>query len=145
MPEGHAEHETLDRAEPKATVSTRRLSGKNQFILLIVVTALLGAGVFLGPRASRRPEQAIASASSQTTPDGGFRATHAQWADLKIEPVNSIDFPLADDTDGKIATDDDLTTPVFSPYTGRVVKLFVRAGDTVRQGEPLFAVQAAEF
>ena len=56
-----------------------------------------------------------------------------------------MDFPQVEDTDGKIANDDDLTTPVFSPYTGRVVKLYARAGDTVHQGDPLFAVQAAEF
>jgi cobalt-zinc-cadmium efflux system membrane fusion protein len=59
--------------------------------------------------------------------------------------VKLIDFPHAEDTDGKIANDDDLTTPVFSPYTGRVVKLYARAGDVVHQGDPLFAVLAAEF
>jgi cobalt-zinc-cadmium efflux system membrane fusion protein len=144
-PAGHAEPETRDRAEQKATVPPRRLSRKRQFILLIVITALVGARVFLGPRVLRKPEEATASASTQTTPDGGFRATSAQWADLKVEPVKQIDFPAAEETDGKIATDDDLTTPVFSPYTGRVVKLFARAGDTVHQGDPLFAVQAAEF
>ncbi len=59
--------------------------------------------------------------------------------------MKQVDFPQAEDTDGKIANDDDLTTPVFSPYTGRVVKLYARAGDSVHQGDPLFAVQAAEF
>jgi cobalt-zinc-cadmium efflux system membrane fusion protein len=87
----------------------------------------------------------MAPTGSQVTADGGFKTTNAQWADLKIEPVKQVEFPQAEDTDGKIANDDDLTTPVFSPYTGRVVKLFARAGDTVHQGDPLFAVQAAEF
>jgi cobalt-zinc-cadmium efflux system membrane fusion protein len=122
-----------------------RLSRKHQIILLLVVTVLVGAGVFLGPRALQKPEDVAAPAESQTTADGGFKATNAQWADLKIEPVKLIDFPHAEDTDGKIANDDDLTTPVFSPYTGRVVKLYARAGDVVHQGDPLFAVLAAEF
>jgi cobalt-zinc-cadmium efflux system membrane fusion protein len=122
-----------------------RLSRKRQFILLIVVTALVGAGVFLGPRALRKPEEAAAPAESHVTAEGAFKTTNAQWADLKIEPVKQMDFPQAEDTDGKIANDDDLTTPVFSPYTGRVVKLFARAGDVVHQGDPLFGVQAAEF
>ncbi len=122
-----------------------RLSRKRQLILLIVVTGLVGVGVFLGPRVLRKPEEAVAPSESQITANGGFRTTNAQWADLKIEPVKLVDFPRAEDTDGKIAIDDDLTTPVFSPYTGRVVKLFARAGDVVHQGDPLFAVQAAEF
>jgi len=122
-----------------------QLSRKRQFVLLLVVTALVATGVFLGPRALHKPDEATAPPESQATADGGFRATNAQWADLKIEPVRQMDFPQVEDTDGKIANDDDLTTPVFSPYTGRVVKLYARAGDTVHQGDPLFAVQAAEF
>jgi cobalt-zinc-cadmium efflux system membrane fusion protein len=122
-----------------------RLSPRRQVILLVVVTGLVGMGVFLGPRALQKSEEASAPVESQATADGGFKATAAQWADLKIEPVRQMEFPQAEDTDGKIANDDDLTTPVFSPYSGRVVKLFARAGDTVHQGDPLFAVQAAEF
>jgi membrane fusion protein, heavy metal efflux system len=122
-----------------------RLTRKRQLVLLAFTAAFVGAGVFLGPRAFQKPEEASTSAGTQVTPDGGFRMTNAQWADLKIEPVQQRDFPQAEDTDGKIANDDDSSTPVFSPYTGRIVKLYVRAGDTVRQGDPLFAVQATEF
>jgi membrane fusion protein, heavy metal efflux system len=131
-----------DLADVKGPV---RLTRKRQLVLLLVVTGLVGAGVFVGPRVLTKPEEATAPAESQITADGGFKTTNAQWADLKIEPVKQFDFPQAEDTDGKIANDDDLTTPVFSPYTGRVVKLFARAGDTVHQGDPLFAVQASEF
>ena len=46
---------------------------------------------------------------------------------------------------GKIATDDDTTTPVFSPYSGRVSTVFAKAGDVVRAGDPLLAVDASEF
>jgi len=48
-------------------------------------------------------------------------------------------------TEGKIANNDDATTPVFSPYSGRVTKLFVKAGDRVERGDPLLAVAASEF
>ncbi len=109
------------------------------------MTALIASGIFLGPSLLVKPEQNEAPAVSQTTPNGGFKATDAQWADLKIEPVRQMVFPRAEDTDGKIATDDNLTTPVLSPYTGRVVKLYASAGDTVHRGDPLLAVQAAEF
>jgi cobalt-zinc-cadmium efflux system membrane fusion protein len=48
-------------------------------------------------------------------------------------------------TDGYIASDDDLTTPVFSPFSGRVTKVFAKLGDSVRKGSPLMAVEASEF
>jgi cobalt-zinc-cadmium efflux system membrane fusion protein len=50
-----------------------------------------------------------------------------------------------DDTDGKIAVDDNRTTAVYSPYTGRVTRVFAKVGDRVRAGAPLFAIDASEF
>ncbi|MBV8585549.1 MAG: efflux RND transporter periplasmic adaptor subunit, partial [Verrucomicrobia bacterium] len=47
--------------------------------------------------------------------------------------------------EGKIANDDDTTTNVLSPYSGRVSKIYVKAGDTVKQGDPLLDLQASEF
>ena len=48
-------------------------------------------------------------------------------------------------TDGKIAINEDTTTPVFSPYSGRVSRLIARPGDLVERGAPLFAIEASEF
>jgi cobalt-zinc-cadmium efflux system membrane fusion protein len=48
-------------------------------------------------------------------------------------------------TDGRIAINDDTTTPVFSPYSGRVSRLIARPGDFVERGAPLFAIEASEF
>src|SRR5262249_3749975 len=40
---------------------------------------------------------------------------------------------------------EDRSTPIFSPYAGRVLKLFVKPGDTVTIGQPLFTVQATDM
>jgi cobalt-zinc-cadmium efflux system membrane fusion protein len=74
-----------------------------------------------------------------------FRPTAAQWADFAVQSVQSAPFQDRQETDGKIATNDDRTTPVFSPFTGRVTKVLVQAGQVVKKGEPLFAVQASEY
>ena len=47
-------------------------------------------------------------------------------------------------TEGKIAIDEDRSTPVFSPYAGRVTKLLARPGDSVVKGQPLFVIEAAD-
>jgi len=48
-------------------------------------------------------------------------------------------------TEGTIAVDDDLTTPVFSHYSGRVTKVIALLGDVVEPGAPLFVIHASEF
>ena len=77
--------------------------------------------------------------------DSTFKATDRQWASLKLQKIADGVFQDAAVTDGKIALDDELVTPVFSPYSGRVTKLIARPGDDVARGDPLFAVEASEL
>jgi membrane fusion protein, heavy metal efflux system len=73
-----------------------------------------------------------------------YTPTPAEWASLTIEPVTEQVFRAETLTEGKIAVDEDRSTPVFSPYVGRVTKLLVRPGDSVTQGQPLFVIEAAD-
>jgi cobalt-zinc-cadmium efflux system membrane fusion protein len=68
-----------------------------------------------------------------------------QWASLTIEPVSEVVFRAEHLTEGKIAVDEDRATLVYSPYAGRVVKLFARPGDAVVAGQPLFAVESPDL
>src|SRR5882757_11460011 len=52
--------------------------------------------------------------------------TPPEWASLTIEPVTEKAFRAEHVTEGKIAVDEDRSTPVFSPYAGRVTKLLAR-------------------
>src|SRR6202158_962424 len=77
----------------------------------------------------------------------GYSATPPpppQRAPLTIEPVTGRTFRAETVTEGKVAVDEDKSTPVFSPYAGRVMKLMVRPGDNVTQGQPLFVIEAAD-
>ena len=73
-----------------------------------------------------------------------YTPTPAEWASLTIQPVTERAFHTEHVTEGKIAVDDDRSTPVFSPYAGRVTKLLARPGDSVTQGQPLFVIEAAD-
>ena len=73
-----------------------------------------------------------------------YTPTPAEWASLTIEPVTERSFRAETLTEGKVAVDEDRSTPVFSPYAGRVTKLMVRPGDSVTQGQPLFVIEAAD-
>jgi cobalt-zinc-cadmium efflux system membrane fusion protein len=73
-----------------------------------------------------------------------YTPTPAEWATLTIEPVTGRAFRAEHVTEGKVAVDEDRSTPVFSPYAGRVTKLLARPGDSVTQGQPLFVIEAAD-
>ena len=108
----------------------------------LAVAALIG-GVWMlntGPgNAVARPDKTVRDA------DGAFRPSETQWASLKLAPVRQVSFRDERATDGKIAINDDTTTPVFSPYSGRVSRLIAKPGDPVERGAPLFAIEASEF
>ena len=115
------------------------------------VALVIGAGAVLVARARwTGPDQAEAAIeqvkpATKANPEAGFRPTAPQWATLTIEPVAPARFRSVLATDGKIAIDDDHTTPIFSPYAGRVKQLMARAGDTIKQGQPLFTVEATDM
>ena len=75
---------------------------------------------------------------------GQFHPTPAQLSDLPIDTAVLRRFPGLVQTDGTIAQNDDATTPVFSPFSGAVVRILVRAGDKVEKGAPLMIVAATE-
>src|SRR6184192_3376779 len=83
--------------------------------------------------------------SSQSRKGGTrYTPTPAEWASLSIQPVAEKAFRAEHVTEGKIAIDEDRSTPVFSPYAGRVTRLLARPGDRVVKGQPLFVIEAAD-
>lgn len=115
---------------------------------VIVLALVAGAAVWFGP--SRRADAEEASAKpmpAALSPDhaGAFALSAEQLATLTVETVMRREFHEEILTEGKIGVDEHRVTPVFSPYPGRVVQIFSRIGDYVKQGQQLFSVQANEM
>jgi membrane fusion protein, heavy metal efflux system len=75
---------------------------------------------------------------------GGFRPDSAQWANISLGTVTARKFPGLVSVEAQVATDDDTTTQVFSPFTGQVLNIAVKAGDHVAKGQVLATVAASE-
>jgi membrane fusion protein, heavy metal efflux system len=133
----------LNRPQSRA----RALPARVQVLVVAVLVFAAGAGVWVAKSRTnsdvRDPDRAALSPSKKGA--GVFYPTAAQWATLTVEPVQQRVFRAEHVTEGKIAVDEDRSTPIFSPYAGRVLKLFVKPGDTVTVGQPLFTVQAADM
>jgi cobalt-zinc-cadmium efflux system membrane fusion protein len=84
--------------------------------------------------------------SSQARRVGAFyRPTESQWTSFDTEEVTQQNFRTERITEGKIAIDDDLATPIFSPYSGRVTRILAKPGEVVAKGQPLFVVEATDM
>ncbi|MEW6454268.1 MAG: efflux RND transporter periplasmic adaptor subunit [Pseudomonadota bacterium] len=120
----------------------RALSKRAQILIAAAVVAVATGGAY--PLMHDRSEPKV-ELSSQAKRSQRFAPTEAQWATLTVEPVEKRVFRSEHVTEGKIAVDEDRSTPIFSPYAGRVMRLFAKPGDTIERGQPLFTVEAADM
>ena len=120
----------------------RALSKRAQILIAAAIVAVATGGAYLLMYDRSEPKVEL---SSQAKRSQRFAPTDAQWATLTVEPVEKRVFRSEHITEGKIAVDEDRSTPIFSPYAGRVMRLFAKPGDTIERGQPLFTVEAADM
>ena len=121
----------------------QRLS-RGQRVVTVAVLAVVGAAAYgYAQIGDTKPKHSEVSSQSRKGLQR-YTPTAAEWASLTIQPVTERAFRAEYVTEGKIAIDEDRSTPVFSPYTGRLTKLLVRPGDSVTKGQPLFVIEAAD-
>ena len=68
-----------------------------------------------------------------------------EWASLTIEEIENHSFNSEVVTEGKVQVNEDRSTPIFSPYAGRVTRLLAKAGEMIQRGQPLFVVEATDM
>jgi cobalt-zinc-cadmium efflux system membrane fusion protein len=115
-----------------------------QIVAALAVAAILILGSTWGYNHWTR-NGAAQTESPTAAPTGSFRVTPAQLAGLKVQTVAERPFRTEQVTEGKIALNADRTTPVFSPFSGRVTRVIAGLGDRVQSGASLAAIDASEF
>ena len=123
----------------------RAWSARRQWRTVALAAALLAATVLMVwvSRRSAATDESVLPAPA--SPPGTFRASPQQLKTLSVETVHAYSFTSEERTEGKIAVDGDHATPVFSPYSGRIIRVIAALGDTVKAGAPLATIEASEF
>jgi len=121
-----------------------QMLSRKQLAARAVLLALAGAALYGLVHISGAAQQHSEVSSQSRKGLQRYTPTPAEWASLTIQPVTERAFRAEHVTEGKVAVDEDRSTPVFSPYAGRVTKLLARPGDSVTQGQPLFVIEAAD-
>ncbi|MEA2871838.1 MAG: rane fusion protein heavy metal efflux system [Hyphomicrobiales bacterium] len=67
-----------------------------------------------------------------------------QLHQLGIVPVVTDQFRIQKPAIGQIAFNEDASTVVHTPFSGRVTRLIARMGDDVKRGDPLFEIDSPE-
>src|SRR5262245_52382390 len=124
--------------------SVRRLKFLSRLAIAVAIPGVVLGVVLFAPIADRGGAAVVAEPKSPDREAGKFRPTAAQWATLEVQPVELGVFRREQQTEGKIAVDEDRSTPIFSPYAGRISKLLVAPGDAVAARQPLFVLEATD-
>jgi cobalt-zinc-cadmium efflux system membrane fusion protein len=110
-------------------------------------SARIAVAVLLGALAiSCHRSQAATEPMGPQPPAGQVWLTPTQVSDAKIE-MQTVDERDVDDTiltSGKVTLDDARSAHVFSPVTGRVVKISAQLGQHVKKGDPLAVIESPD-
>jgi cobalt-zinc-cadmium efflux system membrane fusion protein len=112
--------------------------------IALATAAVVGLGVFGATRMFVQHAKSTETSSQAKAKLPRYVPSAAEWASLTVEPVSERVFRAEHVTEGKVAVDEDISTPIFSPFSGRVTKLLVKPSDTVERGQLLFVVEAAD-
>jgi cobalt-zinc-cadmium efflux system membrane fusion protein len=131
-------------AEPASPVQPRRRT----FITVVIVVGL-ALGVMTAVMLSRftsssapatvlNASESKASESRTPVPETNVVSLdEQQMPHITLVTIDQQGFRAEKRATGKIAFNEDVMTPVFSPYTGRVQRLLAQPGDTLKPGAPL--------
>jgi membrane fusion protein, heavy metal efflux system len=97
------------------------------------------SGPLIGYGALAQPALERPSSDADTV-----RVTPDQMHQLSIAKVVPYSFRLQKQAIGQIAFNEDASTLVLTPFSGRVTRVIGKLGDDVRRGDPLFEIDSPE-
>jgi cobalt-zinc-cadmium efflux system membrane fusion protein len=68
-----------------------------------------------------------------------------EFAKFKVEPVQEHDFKIQREAVGNIDFNQEMSVQVFTPFPGRIISLFAKAGDDVQKGTTLFTIDSPDL
>jgi cobalt-zinc-cadmium efflux system membrane fusion protein len=68
-----------------------------------------------------------------------------EFGTYKVQPVEERIFALKREAVGSIDFNQELSTDVFPPVQGKILRLFAKAGDDVQRGAPLYTIDSPDL
>ena len=112
--------------------------------VLGLVEIFVGTGC-RGAAAASSSAQPVSSASAPPAEEVWLTAKQVEEQGIKTEVVSERDLDKPIITSGRVALDDTRTAHVFSPVTGRIVKVIAELGQQVKEGDPLAIIESPDI
>jgi multidrug efflux pump subunit AcrA (membrane-fusion protein) len=125
-------------------------------IAATVAVSAIFAATFLFQSGCSRGESATANSppesnSTSTTPgEQTVELSDEQLNAIKIGTVETYTFPIVKtgigsiDFENNLYSDASLSTQIFPPSAGKIIKVFVELGDEVQKGQPLYSIESSD-
>jgi cobalt-zinc-cadmium efflux system membrane fusion protein len=131
----------------------RRRSSPRLLVVLGGVAAAAAVGVAvvaLTGRSGTKQEAAAPPAIQDARPSATAAAplitlTERQMQQLRVGKVELQTFGEERNAFGQITLNEDLTTPVYPPYAGRILRLHLKPGDPVSKGDLMFEIDSPDL
>jgi cobalt-zinc-cadmium efflux system membrane fusion protein len=113
----------------------------------IIIVAAIAITIFLAATRtlSKAPAPPASAEASPVADPNLVTIDESQMQSIKFAIATLQAFRAEKIATGKIAFNEEVMTPVFSPYTGRVIRLLAKPGDTIKQGSPLFEIDTPDL
>jgi membrane fusion protein, heavy metal efflux system len=108
-----------------------------------VALVALAAGGYFAARAAGVPKPE--AGSGRVLDQDNVELSDSQRQSIEIVSVSERSFPQRREAVGSIDFNEDLSTQVFAPYQGRIVRLFAKLGDNVLKGQTLFTIESPDL
>jgi len=125
---------------------------KKSFAVGALVTVALGiASVAYSFRESSKSQgetskaQGRPSVQAEPLKDPILKLKPEEFKQFKVEPAGERTFILQREAVGNIDFNQELSTDVFPPVQGKILKLFASAGDDVEAGTPLYTIDSPDL
>lgn len=134
-------------SELSAHAGQLRRASKQKMIARLIAALVIGAMIAVGALLLKKEHASAsqngsagnhsASAVSQLSPE--------QQAHIEVEVVQQRRLPSELAVTGKVSFNGDLVTPVFSQFSGRLIKLNAEVGSTVKAGQALGTIDTPDI
>jgi cobalt-zinc-cadmium efflux system membrane fusion protein len=116
---------------------------------VVAILAIMAVVAYIIERSKNADETRTTTPATEgatAAPDPNLvRIDPSQTQDIRFEIAGAQPFRVEKNATGKIGFDEEHMTPVFSPYTGRIMKLIAKPGDTVNHGSPLLEIDTPDL
>jgi membrane fusion protein, heavy metal efflux system len=127
-------------------------NSRKRALIAVAVVAFVLAG-YGAWRLNAEPPKLATSASAEQSAAPAAPArdrnsvdlSDSQLASVKVEAIETHEFPIEKDAIGNIDFDEDMAVQVFTPYQGRIIALYASVGDDVKKGQTLFTIDSPDL